>query len=121
MLGSGGGAFGSFCAFCAMMLVLAIAPFNEYGLGAYGFTGTGFGFNDSPYTPFGDEKLELGLIVGVTGLVDGGKSVGSDEFVLFNFPRENMLFDFVFVRPLGGEGDGGLGLGDVAGTRGARG
>jgi len=59
----------------------------------------------------------LDLIGGLTGLV-GAKSVGSDEFVLFNFPRENMLFDFVFVRPLGVEREGGLGLGDVTVERG---
>jgi hypothetical protein len=52
---------------------------------------------------------------GLTGLVVG-KSPGSEEFVLFTFPRENpnALFDFVFVRPLGVEGDGGFGFGEVA-------
>jgi len=44
---------------------------------------------------------------GLVGLV--GRSVGSDEFVLFNFPaRANIEFDFVFVRPLGVTGEGGL-------------
>ena len=72
---------------------------------------------DSPYTPFGDEKPGGVLMGGLVGLV-GGKSVGSDEFVLFSLPRENMLLDFVLVRPFGVEEGGGLGLGDVAVERG---
>ena len=99
------------------MLVLAIAPFNEYGLGAYGFTGAGLGFNDSPYTPFVDEKLDVGLTGGLPG-IEGGKSAGSDEFPLFNLLRENILFDFTFVRPLGVERERGMELGDVAVARG---
>ena len=39
-------------------------------------------------------------------------SVGSEEFVLFNFPIENpnAELDFVFVKPFGADGDGGLGF-----------
>lgn len=40
------------------------------------------------------------------------KSVGSDEFVLFIFPRENpnAEVDFDFVKPFGVDGEGGIGV-----------
>ena len=39
------------------------------------------------------------------------RSPGSEEFVLFNFPREklNVELDLAFVRPFAAEGDSGLG------------
>lgn len=88
-----------------MILVLAMAPFKEYGLGAYGLVAL-CPFDNPLTTPF---EKEVGLTGGLEGLAC--KSDGSaDEFVLFNFPRPNPKapFDFCFVRFLGVEGEGGF-------------
>jgi hypothetical protein len=80
------------------MLVLAIAPFNEYGLGAYGFVIL-LKVNEagelSEATPF--VKLDV-FVGGLEGLAC--ESDGSEELVLFIFPLLNpkVPFDLVFVR-----------------------
>lgn len=95
-----------------MILVLAIAPFREYGLGAYGFApGLGLlgvgGLEPVPYTPF---ENPVDFVAGLVGLAS--KSEGSDEFVLFNFPRENpnAELDLVFVKPFGVDGEDRFGF-----------
>jgi len=110
MLGRGGGALGSFCAFWAITLVLAIAPFKEYGLGAYGFgpeglLAVGAPGPTLPYTPLEKPGLSWGLEE-----AGGWLSAGSEELVLFNFPRvkPKPLFDLLFVRLFAAEGEGGV-------------
>jgi hypothetical protein len=90
-----------------------MAPFKEYGLGAYGFVPAfglpGVGELAAVPNPF---VIPAGL---AAGLVEFGcVSEGSEEFVLFSIPRGNpkALVDLDFVRTFGG--DGGLGLGAVA-------
>jgi hypothetical protein len=94
-----------------MILVLAIAPFREYGLGAYGFA-PGLGLLDVgelepvPYTPF---ENPVDFVAGLVGLANN--SEGSGGF-LFNFPRENpnAELDLLFVKLFGVGGEGRFGF-----------
>jgi hypothetical protein len=92
------------------MLVLAIAPFNEYGLGAYGFVKL-LKVNEAGELSEATPLVKLDVFVGgLEGLAC--ESDGSEELVLFIFPLLNpkVPFDLVFVRLFCVVGEGGLAL-----------